>query len=486
VPVKLTVNRFSSFPPRLGEGITIANRFRLMRQIGEGGMGSVWLATHLGLGIPCAIKFVEGEWRRQPEMVARFEREAKVEAQLRSPHVVHVLDHGVWNGTPYIAMEFLEGEALASRLDREGPIDAATTHRVIAHVARALTRAHAIGIVHRDLKPENIYLVPGDDGEIAKVLDFGVAKWTSDWVVSSVTKTGLLVGTPLYMSPEQARGTKEIDFRADLWSLAVIAFQCLTGELPFLSEGLGDLLAKIMFEPIPVPSAIVPSLTPEFDAWWARASSRDMASRFQSAKELADSLAVALGVAGPSMVAAAPPGFREASLSDYTLSVSDGAIPQESQPPPAMLWPPTHTGKLLAAGVVGVIVIASSIWLQSGRDGKKAGQTLVTPSVAPVSQTASPEPPPPVPVAPAPKTENTAEAVRSPSSEPTTAATAPSVTATATPVESLQKSNDRKDDTSRRDRASKDTVQRAPSRPDKQNKPSPPPPPKAKGTDFGI
>jgi serine/threonine-protein kinase len=225
--VKLTVSRHSSPPPRLGEGTTIADRFRLVRQIGEGGMGSVWQATHLGLGIPCAVKFVEGEWRRQPEMVARFEREAKVEAQLRSPHVVHVLDHGVWSGTPYIVMELLQGESVAQRLERVRQLDYAATHRLVAHVARALTRAHAIGIVHRDLKPENVYLVPNDDGEVAKVLDFGVAKWSSDWAVSSVTKTGLLVGTPLYMSPEQARGTKEIDFRADLWSLAVMTFQAL-------------------------------------------------------------------------------------------------------------------------------------------------------------------------------------------------------------------------------------------------------------------
>jgi serine/threonine-protein kinase len=388
VPVKLTVNRFSTPPPRLGEGITIANRFRLTRQIGEGGMGSVWLATHLGLGIPCAVKFVEGEWRRQPEMVARFEREAKVEAQLRSPHVVHVLDHGVWNGTPYIAMELLQGESVSARLDRVGRLDFGATHRLVAHVARALTRAHAIGIVHRDLKPENIYLVPDDDGEIAKVLDFGVAKWSSDWAVNSVTKTGLLVGTPLYMSPEQARGTKEIDFRADLWSLAVITFQCMTGELPFLSEGLGDLLAKIMFEPIPMPSSIVPGLPEGFDPWWARASSRDIDARFQSAKELADELAVALGITGAATVAAAPPGFREATFSDYTLSVSEDGVSITDEPrsgPASRFWPRTPTGMLLGIGAVGVTLIAATMSFQRGRDDKKAGQTLVTPSTA-VSQ----------------------------------------------------------------------------------------------------
>jgi len=373
-------------------------------------MGSVWLATHLGLGIPCAVKFVEGEWRRQPEMVARFEREAKVEAQLRSPHVVHVLDHGVWQGTPYIAMEFLQGESVAERLERVGRLDAAATHRLVAHVARALTRAHAIGIVHRDLKPENVFLVPDDEGEIAKVLDFGVAKWSTDWAVNNVTKTGLLVGTPLYMSPEQARGTKDIDYRADLWSLAVITFQAMTGSLPFLSEGLGDLLAKIMFEPIPLPSSIVPYLPLDFDAWWERASSRDIERRFQSAKELSDSLAVALGLTAVSTVAAAPPGFREAALSDYSLSVSANEAESEHNAAINPLWPSTKTGKLLGAGVLGVTLIAASMSFQKSHDANNGGQGLVTPS-APLmtgSQGGDPAPAPatataaiaPVPAAP--------------------------------------------------------------------------------------
>src|SRR6185503_13814473 len=264
----------------------------------------------------------------------------------------------------------------------------ASTHRLVAHVARALTRAHAIGIVHRDLKPENVFLVPDDEGEIAKVLDFGVAKWNTDWAVNNVTKTGLLVGTPLYMSPEQARGSKDIDYRADLWSLAVITFQAMTGSLPFLSEGLGDLLAKIMFEPIPLPSSIAPYLPLEFDAWWERASSRDIDKRFQSAKELSDSLAVALGLTAVSTVAAAPPGFREAALSDYSLSVSanEGGIDHHTAGNP--LWPSTRTGKLLGAGVLGVTLIAASMSYQKIQEVGRGGQGLVTPPVPVV--TASP------------------------------------------------------------------------------------------------
>jgi serine/threonine-protein kinase len=388
-PAKPTASRR---PPaaRFGEGTTVAGRFRLVRQIGEGGMGSVWLASHLGLGIPCAVKFVEGEWRRQPEMVARFEREAKVEAQLRSPHVVHVLDHGVWNGTPYIAMEYLEGDSLAQRLERTRRMNFPATHRLVAHVARALTRAHAIGIVHRDLKPENVFLVPGDEGEVAKVLDFGVAKWSSDWAVDNVTKTGLLVGTPLYMSPEQARGTKQIDFRADLWSLAVITYQCLTGHLPFVSDGLGDLLAKIMFEPIPMPSVVLSTLPQEFDHWWTRAASRDPNQRFQSAKELADTLAVALRIPNPIAVADVPPGFREAAFSDYGLSVSDGAIARDvpmfgSQ----SIWPGGPFGKLLGVGIGGVVLIAVMVQMQATRRAREAAAASAPIVLAPPPPTGS-------------------------------------------------------------------------------------------------
>jgi serine/threonine protein kinase len=257
-----------------------------MRQIGEGGMGSVWLATHLGLGIPCAIKFVEGEWRRQPEMVTRFEREAKVEAQLRSPHVVHVLDHGVWNGTPYIAMEYLEGESLAQRLERAGRIDIELTHRVVAHVARALTRAHAIGIVHRDLKPENIFLVPGDEGEVAKVLDFGVAKWNTDWVVSSVTKTGLLVGTPLYMSPEQSAAEKSLDGRSDEYSLGCVLYEMLAGKPPFGGRTARAIIAGHLTVPPPRILDVRPDLAPGVQWLTQRMLAKDREARPGSAEAL--------------------------------------------------------------------------------------------------------------------------------------------------------------------------------------------------------
>ncbi len=275
-------------------GIVVANRYRLQRPLGVGGMGTVWLADDLLLDSRCALKLIDDDKAQSSEVRVRFAREAKVAAQLRGAHVVDVFEHGEWEGTPFIAMEYLQGEDLGTRLDREVTIDAATTYRIAAHVARALARAHAFGIVHRDLKPENIFLVQGDDGEIAKVVDFGIAKHDAYSLRDKTTKTGSFLGTPYYVSPEQARG-KQTDHRSDLWSLAVIVFQCLTGRPPFESEALGELMGLILYEDLPKPSHVRPDLPPAFDVWWEHAAKRDREERFQSAKDFADSLAVALG-----------------------------------------------------------------------------------------------------------------------------------------------------------------------------------------------
>src|SRR5580698_1441490 len=163
----------------LAPGLVIADRFRLERVLGQGGMGSVWLAQQIALDVPCAVKFIHAEAARSPELRARFEREAKAAAQLRSPYVVQILDHGVWQDAPYIAMELLDGEGLDHRLARRGKLTPREAMGVAQHVGRALAKAHAAGLVHRDLKPANIFLVKDDEREIAKVLDFGIAKTTA-------------------------------------------------------------------------------------------------------------------------------------------------------------------------------------------------------------------------------------------------------------------------------------------------------------------
>src|SRR4051812_20559642 len=277
-------------------GRILHDRYRLIRPIGHGSQASVWIAEHLALTTTVAVKLIDPELAKKESARERFRREATAAAQLRSAHVVQILDHGIEGDQPFIVMELLDGEDLFERLTHRTRITLRETSKIVTQVARALTRAHAAGIIHRDLKPENIFLVPNDDDEVVKVLDFGVAKF-KDPGKAAMQRTGLgtLIGTPHYMSPEQVKGISEIDSRADLWALGVIAYQCVTGELPFDSEGVGDLLIKISIGEMPVPSKVLPSIPANFDAWFARACERDPAKRFQSAREMAVALGGVVG-----------------------------------------------------------------------------------------------------------------------------------------------------------------------------------------------
>ncbi len=277
----------------MAEGLTLAGRYRLVTKLGQGGMGSVWRAEHLTLGIPVAIKLIDPSIAQSEEALARFRREAQAAAELRSAHVVHIIDYGVENDTPYIAMELLEGESLAARLERVGPLPPADTATLLTQVARALTRAHQQNIIHRDLKPENIFIVPEGDDEVVKVLDFGIAKKLGLSSTSSGVKThtGAMLGTPYYMSPEQAKGHANVDHRTDIWSLGIIAYECMTGIRPFEAETLASLLIAICTEPLPTPSQVA-AVPNGFDAWFARVASRDLSVRFQSASEAVAQLRV--------------------------------------------------------------------------------------------------------------------------------------------------------------------------------------------------
>jgi serine/threonine-protein kinase len=282
--------------PALLRDRVLVGRYRLDERLGAGGMGSIWRAHHLVLQAPVAVKLIDREAVPDEETLGRFMREAQSAATLRSPHVVQILDYGVDDKLPFIVMELLDGENLAQRLRRLGRLGSAETARVVTHIGRAMARAHEANIVHRDLKPENVFLIRNEDEEIAKVLDFGVAKVSVGELgeQGSRTRTGSILGTPYYMSPEQAQGNKTVDHRSDLWSLGVIAFECLTGKRPFYSDGLGDLVLQICIRDIPVPSESS-SVPVGFDAWFARAVARDTEARFQSARELTEALREVLG-----------------------------------------------------------------------------------------------------------------------------------------------------------------------------------------------
>jgi serine/threonine-protein kinase len=217
---------------------------------------------------------------------------------LRSRHVVQVYDDGETpDGTPYIVMEFLEGETLEERLARKRDMALPEAVRITAHVGRALARAHAQGIVHRDLKSGNIFLAKTDDDElgwVAKVLDFGVAKLT-DAQAPSTTKTGAIVGTPLFMSPEQIRGASQVDHRADLYSLGIVFYNMVTGSHAFDGPSYSDVLVSICTQPLPDLRASAPWLPPNLRHWFDKACARERELRFQSADEMVEALLEAAG-----------------------------------------------------------------------------------------------------------------------------------------------------------------------------------------------
>ena len=283
-------------------GRVIAGRYRLEAPVGRGGMGSVWKARHLQLDTHVAVKFINLDQRATSGGRARFEREAKAAALLHGPNVVEVYDYGVDDGLPYLVMELLQGEDLSKRIAREGRLPAESVVSLISQVARALRRAHEAGIVHRDLKPGNIFLVDRDDDEepLVKVLDFGIARTPRLGLLGETTKTGTLLGSPRYMSPEQARAPRSVDPRSDLWSLAVIAFRALTGTLPFIADEVAELLVKICTEPAARPSSCDPELA-DFDGFFEKAFARDPNARFQTARELATELSIVAGLPPPSI-----------------------------------------------------------------------------------------------------------------------------------------------------------------------------------------
>ncbi|WP_437927711.1 protein kinase [Sorangium sp. So ce291] len=325
------------------EGQVLVGRYRLIRPLRSGSMGTVWRADDLTLGSPVAIKRLGPLYAKDEAVRARFYQEAQAAAALRSPNVVQILDHGVDDDVPFIAMELLEGEDLAHRLERTGPLSAADTVRIFADVARAVRKAHDAGIVHRDLKPDNIFLARDDDREVAKVLDFGVAKTRMSGAEGMGTQAGVLIGTLPYMSPEQAQGAA-VDYRSDLWALGVIAFECVCGRAAITAEAPGAMILEICSEPLPVPSQVasVP-VPPAFDEWFVQACSRDPNERFPSATAMVDALRAALLPAGEavetgraSRVSGAPSSMPPASappLSASPASASPASAPPVSTPP---------------------------------------------------------------------------------------------------------------------------------------------------------
>ena len=309
--------------------------YRIVRKLGEGGMGAVWLGEHALLGRRAAIKVLLREFSANEQIVQRFFNEAKAVTAIADPGIVQVFDFGYHtDGSAFLVMEVLEGEAMDARLKRIGRFQPADAVRLMAQIATSLGAAHAKGVVHRDLKPENIFIV-GDPavtgGERSKILDFGIAKLTADEPGKQKTRTGIVMGTPVYMSPEQCRGMSSIDHRSDVYALGCVLFTMLTGRPPFESESSGDLIIMHVRDTPPRPSQYAPGIPASLDAVVLRCLEKNPFHRFQSTAELVQ----ALGAVEPELYGIDPsqgyggPAYRRAPTPAAAL-----AYRQQPTPPP--------------------------------------------------------------------------------------------------------------------------------------------------------
>jgi tRNA A-37 threonylcarbamoyl transferase component Bud32 len=263
-------------------GQTVGN-YRITALLGEGGMGAVYLAEHPVIGRKAALKVIHPQHARNPDVVARFVNEAVAINRIGHEHIVEVTDFGrTPAGDFYFIMEYLEGQPLAELISREAPLDPERALHIAAQIADALTACHAHGVIHRDLKPENVFLVAhGDDPTFVKVLDFGLAKLVdANGGAAHETRTGVVMGTPYYMSPEQCQGKSALDARTDVYALGVVVFEMLTGKLPFGGRGYGEVLMKQITMRPPAARSLVPTLSPSLDVVLHHALAKDPADRY--------------------------------------------------------------------------------------------------------------------------------------------------------------------------------------------------------------
>ncbi len=414
---------------------TIASRYRVIRELGRGGMGAVYLVEHTNTGDRLALKLLHGHAGAKPDVVARFKREARAPARIKSENVVKVTDADVaaeLDGAPFLVMELLEGQDLEKIVTERGPLPAAEVVDWLSQVARALDKAHAIGIVHRDLKPENLFLHHREDGtRIVKILDFGISKAMGSEAGGStaegggLTKSGAIFGTPLYMAPEQARGRHDIvGPPTDQWAIGLIAYRLLTGEVYWQANTFAALVLQIVSEPLAPPSTRLPTLGPAFDAWFARSCERDPGRRWRTVGHQVVALGEALGVGAPEALPTAPTALVTGAavavppplIAEAESGIGNTASPLSRTTPQAEFVPQRRLPALLAVGAVIVVGIAATTGVVALRSASSASPgASASELAATASETQSPEPattpaPPPLSEPPAPSASVSASA----------------------------------------------------------------------------
>ncbi len=290
--LSMVTNELSSQPP-VKEGDVLAGKYRVERVLGEGAMGVVVAAMHVHLGERVALKFLKQELASSQEVVARFLREAQSAVRIKGEHIARVSDVGTLEtGAPYMVMEYLTGSDLGELVEKRGKFDVATACDCVIQACDALAEAHTLGIVHRDLKPSNLFLTKRPDGSaLVKVLDFGVAKLlNNDPSKPQLTANGAVIGSPVYMSPEQLLGKKTVDARSDVWQLGVILYELLTGDCPFDGRTMAEIMLAIGVNPAKPLRQVRPDAPAELEALILRCLEKDADKRLPDVAALAESL----------------------------------------------------------------------------------------------------------------------------------------------------------------------------------------------------
>jgi eukaryotic-like serine/threonine-protein kinase len=373
--------------PRLG---TEVDRYTIDRLLGKGGMGAVYEARHTRLGRRVAVKFLLPELAARPEILRRFENEARAAGGLEHPNLVAVIDLGrSADGSPYLVMEFLQGEDCARLLRRVGPLPVPRAADIVLQACRGVAVAHEAGIIHRDLKPENLFVTDvGDGSDQIKVLDFGIAKLRpSDGQVS--TRTGSTFGTTHYMSPEQARGAAEVDPRTDVWSLGIVLFELLGGRRPFEGEEPLNVVHQILSADPPALDTLRPGLPAGLAAVVGKAMQKDAAHRFATIRALAEALAPFAG--------------RTIALRDVPSRATAATLPTPATTAgqPRGRAPRAWRRVGTAFALTAVVVVTASIIrvrAKSPPPGAPGAPAIALPSAPPEIPPPTPAPPPSTPL----------------------------------------------------------------------------------------
>jgi serine/threonine-protein kinase len=403
-------------------GQLLDNKYRIVRLLGEGGMGAVYEGENVRIHHRVAIKVLHPNIAADSGARERFEREAQAAGHIGSEHIVEVFDLGeLPSGARYMVMEFLAGEPLSARIATHGRIAAAVLAPLMLQLLDGLGAAHVAGIIHRDLKPENVFLQRSKSGQdFVKIVDFGVSKFNalSGGSAMSMTRTGAVVGTPYYMSPEQVKGQKNIDHRSDLYSAGIVLFESVTGQLPFQADTFNELIFKIALEPPLDPEIAVPGLDPEFAKIVRKSTAREANDRYQTAADFAQAIAEWMQLrnivdplhrSGGSMVGMAPQG---GGLSHNTPNFSTGPnlhiTPNPTATPSPALHQTTASGSVVTpspstttrrsggafaiAAVAVVVLIATGVGVMRSR-AVAAPQATVAPPLPPTPETPATTPP---------------------------------------------------------------------------------------------